>query len=268
MLFSIVTVSFNSGDKLRETVLSVLSQTYKEFEIIVKDGQSTDDSLGKLPTDERIRVVSERDSGIYDAMNAAMKYVRGDYVLFLNCGDYLFESNVLERVNEFIRADGAKKGFYYGDIFYRSRGSFLRLDGELTNYRLMTRTICHQAIFFSRDSFQKLQYRPEKYRLAADMDLYVRVLKQLGGEGIYMSFPVCSYEGEGASDKSEGRKEILREKKAIMKECLSQKEYMKVKILKILTLQALKEKIGTISWFRSGYEKLAALKYSIMSCSK
>ena len=93
--FSIVTVCYNAGDKLHETIATALQQTYENFEIIIKDGLSKDDSLQRVPEDERIFVYSYKDQGIYDAMNQALKEITGDYVYFLNCGDSFYDENVL-----------------------------------------------------------------------------------------------------------------------------------------------------------------------------
>ena len=100
MKFSIITVSLNSGPKLLETVENILKQTYKDFEIIVKDGGSTDESLSKVKdlNSPFVKVVETPDKGIYDAMNEAVKYATGDYVLFLNAGDKFYSGDVLERV--------------------------------------------------------------------------------------------------------------------------------------------------------------------------
>ena len=85
--FSIITVCLNAGQGLLDTVARTLSQTYENFEIIVKDGGSEDGSLEKLPMDARIRVVTRQDTGIYDAMNQGIAEARGDYLIFMNCGD-------------------------------------------------------------------------------------------------------------------------------------------------------------------------------------
>ena len=86
MKFTIVTVAYNAGEKLLKTVEDTLKQTYDDFEIIVKDGGSSDGSLEpvrKLES-EKIKIFSGKDNGIYDAMNIAVKAATGDYVIFLN----------------------------------------------------------------------------------------------------------------------------------------------------------------------------------------
>ena len=77
--FSIITVCLNAGNDLLETVESTFKQSYSEFEIIVKDGFSKDESICKLPQDKRIHLVQKKDTGIYDAMNQGIEVAQGDY---------------------------------------------------------------------------------------------------------------------------------------------------------------------------------------------
>ena len=87
IMFSIIVVCLNPGNKLKMTIDSIRMQTYDNYEIIVKDGMSEDGSVETLPQDERIRLFQKQDKGIYDAMNQAAEHINGRYVYFLNCGD-------------------------------------------------------------------------------------------------------------------------------------------------------------------------------------
>lgn len=91
--FSIITVCLNAGSDLLETVESTLKQSYSEFEIIVKDGFSKDESICKLPQDKRIHLVQKKDTGIYDAMNQGIEVAQGDYMIFI----MLWQSSVTVR---------------------------------------------------------------------------------------------------------------------------------------------------------------------------
>lgn len=82
MRFSIIVVCLNPGDKLNRTLDSVLSQTFSDYEIVVKDGGSRDGSVESMRLDARIRFYKEQDGGIYEAMNQAVSHVKGDFVLF------------------------------------------------------------------------------------------------------------------------------------------------------------------------------------------
>lgn len=109
MRFSIITVSLNSGDDLKNTIKSILSQNFDDYEVIIKDGLSTDDSIEsvrKLVEEEKdthVRMIVKKDDGIYDGMNQALVEARGDYVCFLNSGDLFFDTHVLEKVDGRLR---------------------------------------------------------------------------------------------------------------------------------------------------------------------
>ncbi len=100
--FSVIVVCYNAGKKLQDTVENILSQTCEDYEVIVKDGGSKDESLEKLPRDTHLRLFSEKDKGIYDAMNQAAAKARGRFVVFMNCGDYFHSEDTLEKVRMFI----------------------------------------------------------------------------------------------------------------------------------------------------------------------
>ena len=101
--YSILVVCLNSGQRLLDTIESIISQKYQNYEIIVKDGESTHGSIEQLRSSfaekmEQIRIISCKDSGIYDAMNQACSYATGDYYLFLNTGDSFYDVHVLEKI--------------------------------------------------------------------------------------------------------------------------------------------------------------------------
>ena len=102
-MYSIIVVCLNAGQRLCDTVGSVLGQRYANFEVVVKDGGSSDGSVEMLAEtwqDARLRVYAEKDSGIYDAMNQAVKLAGGAYFLFLNAGDSFYDENVLDRITD------------------------------------------------------------------------------------------------------------------------------------------------------------------------
>ena len=104
--FSLITVCFHPGEKLRKTLESALRQTYGNFELIVKDGGSRDGSLEAVPdllADPRVRVFVEKDTGIYDAMNIAVSEARGDWTAFMNAGDEYFSDHVFKDIFEIVK---------------------------------------------------------------------------------------------------------------------------------------------------------------------
>ena len=124
--FSIVVVALNPGERLKKTLDSIGNQTFTDYEVILKDGGSTDDSLEKLKQDgyfenkNQIVIQQKKDESIYDGMNQAVSLVTGRYVLFLNCGDYFYSDRVLERRCDRDLAGSLhewKKGLYYYGIW-------------------------------------------------------------------------------------------------------------------------------------------------------
>ena len=109
--FSIIVVTYNAGPRLAMTVNSILAQSCGSFEILVKDGGSSDGSLQQCPEDARIRIFAGKDRGIYDAMNFAVRRAEGEFVYFLNTGDLLADAAVLEKVRrEILRQCGRGEG--------------------------------------------------------------------------------------------------------------------------------------------------------------
>ena len=113
MKFSIITVNYNNKEGLRKTIESVIHQTFNDYEYIIIDGGSTDGSVDiiKEYNDKISYWISEKDKGIYNAMNKGIRVSTGDYLLFLNSGDHLSENNVLEKVFPYL--DGTD--FVYGN---------------------------------------------------------------------------------------------------------------------------------------------------------
>ena len=205
MKFSIITVSLNSGPKLLETVENILKQTYRDFEIIVKDGGSTDESISKVKdlNSPFVKVVSEPDKGIYDAMNEAVKYATGDYVLFLNAGDKFYSGDVLEQIARMdLPASGA---IVYGDTYFVAWDSLSKAPPKITGSVCYRNIPCHQAIFYSRDVLAERGF-DTSYRIRADFEHFAYSYFKAGRQFIYANLPVCLYEGRGFSESKENKK--------------------------------------------------------------
>ena len=99
MKLSIITINFNNHDGLQKTINSVIAQTWKDFEWIIIDGGSTDGSKNLIEQYDKYITywISESDKGIYNAMNKGIKIARGDYLQFLNSGDYFYNEKVIEK---------------------------------------------------------------------------------------------------------------------------------------------------------------------------
>lgn len=167
-LISIVTVVLNGGTTLERSVLSVINQNYADYEYLILDGGSTDSTLDIIRKyqDKITCWHSEPDKGPYDAMNKALTLVKGKWVYFLGADDYL--TCDLNEVAEHLKNDSTA---YYGDV-YRPVAN-RRYDGRFSSYKLASRNICHQSIFYPRRVWQKYSFNM-KYPVFADYELNMK----------------------------------------------------------------------------------------------
>lgn len=185
--FSLITVTYNAGAALEDTIQSIITQTYKNVEYILIDGASTDNTMRII---ERYRdhihtVVSEPDQGLYDAMNKGLSLATGDYVCFLNAGDCLHEDDTLLGMVHSVAASHeapCPPDVLYGDTaLVDSEGHFLRMRRLTPPEHLTWKSfrhgmlVCHQAFFARRAIAPQYDLR---YRFSADFDWCIRVMKQ------------------------------------------------------------------------------------------
>lgn len=185
MKISIVTTTYNSGKTIKDTLESVLRQTYKEYELIIKDGGSTDNTLAicrayESRFDGKIRIESAPDKGIYDAMNVGISLATGDVVGILNSDDFFTSDDILERVAEKMQ-DGALDAVY-GDVHYVTPDdldkcvryySSKRFKPELMRYGYMP---AHPSFYCKRELYDKFGLYDTQYRISADFDLLLRFI--------------------------------------------------------------------------------------------
>ena len=182
--FSVITVTYNAGAVIEDTIQSVITQTYKNIEYIIVDGASTDKTMS-IVNRYRYRihtVVSEPDRGLYDAMNKGIRLATGDYVCFLNAGDELHEDDTLQLIVHSLAGLAELPDVIYGRTAIVDReGHFLRMRRLEPPENLTWRSfrqgmlVCHQAFFARRDHAVPYDLR---YRFSADFDWCIRVMKQ------------------------------------------------------------------------------------------
>ena len=132
--FSIITVTYNAGKVLEDTIQSIVTQTYKNIEYIVVDGASTDNTLQIVEKygHHIHKVVSEPDKGLYDAMNKGMKLATGDYLCFLNAGDSFHEDDTLQLMVHSITGNELPDILYGETAIVDADGHFLHMPMDLT----------------------------------------------------------------------------------------------------------------------------------------
>jgi len=166
--FSIIIPTYNSELILNETLDSILSQQFEDFEILIMDGLSTDGtlSIAQSKKDNRIRIYSEKDKNIFDAMNKGLKLSSGEWIYFIGSDDTFFDNEVLGKVNKEILAE--EVDIIYGNIMSKRFGGVY--DGEFSAEKLYHQNICHQAIFIKKDVFNRTGEFDIKYPYNADWD--------------------------------------------------------------------------------------------------
>ena len=182
--FSIITVTYQAGKVLEDTIQSVIFQTYKNVEYIIVDGGSMDNTLDivKKYQDRISIVVSEPDKGLYDAMNKGIRLATGDYVCFLNAGDELHENETLQRMVHTLKNQELPDVIYGETAIVDGEGHFLhmrRLQApEVLHWKSFKQgmLVCHQAFFARRELALAHPYNLQ-YRFSADFDWCIRIMK-------------------------------------------------------------------------------------------
>ncbi len=221
--FSIITITLNNFAGLKKTFDSIQNQTFTDFEWIVVDGGSNDETVDFLRNHRSVtrsgeypfNFTSEADSGIYDAMNKGMESARGHYLLFLNAGDILANEKVLSVINEHTQK---KPDFIYGDALEPGPSSAAPVYKSARRYKNIAWGMIthHQAMLYRRHTIRDHQMHYSLlYKISSDYDFTIRFLKN-SKKVIYINKPLCLFEQGGLSQQQAalGRKEqyLIREK--------------------------------------------------------
>lgn len=201
---TIITCTHQAELVLQRTLDSVFRQTYERIEHLIIDGASTDATVEMAQkyakkSDENkvgheVVVTSERDNGLYDAMNKGLKRATGDYVLFLNAGDIFPQAETLERVATLVNNYKVLPAVLYGDTdIVDAKGQFLRHRRLAPPCQLSWRSflygmlVCHQA-FYARTDIAKHTLYNTQYRYSADVDWCIRMMKEAEKQNL----PLCN----------------------------------------------------------------------------
>ena len=196
-----VTVTYNAAGVLQRTLDSVLQQDYPELVHLIIDGASTDGTMQMVEAyiersnaaknGHRIQVMSEPDKGIYDAMNKGLRSLDGDYVCFLNAGDFLPASDIASSINSQLSIFNSQlPAVLYGDTdIVDGEGRFLHHRRLAPPENLTWKSfrhgmlVCHQA-FYARTDFAIATPYNQKYRYSADVDWCIRIMKAAAKENV------------------------------------------------------------------------------------
>lgn len=221
MKISIITATYNSAKTVRDTLESVLSQTFKDYEYIIKDGGSKDGTLDIVREYEpkfegRMRIISERDKGIYDAMNKGIEASTGDVVGILNSDDFYYSNDVFEKIN---------------DAFERGAeavcGNLVFVDSEDTDkivrtwkgspYRSFKKGWhpAHPTFYVKKEFYDKYGLYDTNFAVSADFELMLRFIEKYQIKIVYLNFNFIRMREGGESTGS--IKRIIKGNKNVMK---------------------------------------------------
>lgn len=216
MKLSIITINYNNRNGLQKTIDSVISQTFKDFEWIVIDGGSTDGSreLIEQYVNHFAYWVSEPDKGVYNAMNKGIKKAKGEYLQFLNSGDWLRDENVLmDFVNSFFSSD-----IVDGDIhlIYDDREVDAFAPDKVDFDFFFHGTLWHPCAFIKKSLFDKCGYYNEEYRIISDWDFFMRSVVVYGATYAHFQRIVSCFPVDGISSRKD-----IEQKEGVRKAFLS-----------------------------------------------
>lgn len=172
MKLSIITINYNNRDGLAKTIKSVANQTCKEFEYVIIDGASTDGSVEVIKEYASIinYWVSEKDKGIYHAMNKGVRAANGDYCLFLNSGDVLIDDDVIGRVLSYpFTSDIVSGGIKF------TSGRISKAPKKVTMKTFIVGSLPHQATLIKRELLLDNPY-DERFKISGDWRFFIQVL--------------------------------------------------------------------------------------------
>ena len=226
MQLSIITINRNNAAGLEKTLKSVASQTCKDFEHIIIDGASTDNSVEVIKqyientnnqpsgllsgveapiTHHQIKWISEPDKGIYNAMNKGIRMASGDYIEILNSGDSLCDEHVVERM---LAALEEKKypEILYGNMIKQWPDGRTHRDccekGRLTMLSFYHGTLNHDPTYIRRNLFEKFGYYNESLKIVSDWEWYLKAIPLGGVQPVYVNLDVTIFDMTGVSESN------------------------------------------------------------------
>ena len=261
MTFSIIVVCLNAGVKLRKTIDSIRNQTEQNYEIIIKDGGSTDETTvkyieenltGTAVSGEQIKFYTQKDTGIYDAMNQAVRHAQGAYVLFMNCGDSFYDENVLKQVRERIEQVRKKRRrqetrdpqpmpryIFYGNIYEKQTDTLVQSNPNIDDFACYRNVPCHQACFYDAGLLRERAF-DVAYAVRADYEHFLWCYYIAHAVTVYMPITVALYEGGGFSETQENEKRSRREHREIVGKYMPASKVYKYRMIMLLTLAPLR----------------------------
>lgn len=204
---SIITPTYNAAATIEKVILSVANQSYENIEHLFIDGLSTDNTLSIIKKYQQkfkhIKLFTEKDNGIYDAMNKGIILSKGDWLYFLGADDELFNANIFTELynEEYL----FKPNILYGNVYINGDIPWAKdkmiYDGPFDLSKLLKKNICHQAILYPAFVIRKIGFYNEKYYITADWEYNIRCYSQF--EFVYIDKVIAIFNSGGKSSIGE-----------------------------------------------------------------
>jgi len=218
---SIITINYNDASGLQKTMNSVMNQSFLAFEYIVIDGNSTDASVATIQSykDDRLQWISEPDSGIYNAMNKGIVRATGEYLLFLNSGDFLISNTILETI---IPKLDSNCSFNSCNLLLDGDNKRVKEHPEQVSFSyIVSNTVSHPSTFIKSEMFVKYGMYNESNKVISDWEFFFKTLG-LNGESFHkINETLTVFDMHGISSNSDNSKLIIEEKEAVYKKYLA-----------------------------------------------
>lgn len=229
MKISLITATYNSAETVRDTLKSVLNQTFKDIDYIIVDGNSKDNTMEIVQEFEplfegRLRWVSEPDKGIYDAMNKGVMMAQGDIVGILNSDDFFASDEVLEKVNATFTENQAIDGIY-ADVRYVDRHDTSKTVRLFSGKDFKREKLCwgkmppHPSFYVKRECYNKFGLYSLDYPICADYDMFVKMIWIGNINTLYINDVFVNMRSGGTSSNGiKVHRKIMRERMRCVRE--------------------------------------------------
>lgn len=215
MKLSIVTINLNNAIGLEKTLNSLQNQEDTNFELIVIDGKSTDASIEIAHKYSSIisKLISEKDSGIFDAQNKGSQLSNGQYILFLNSGDILANNQVINKFNNF----KANSDLIIGDIIfdlgkYQWRRYFSK---QINDIFFFLESLPHSSTFIKRELLEECDGYDLSYKIVSDYDFFIKSTIKLKSSYTFMKTPISVFNKMGISSDESADSNHIKERNEV-----------------------------------------------------
>ncbi len=209
--FTIITINKNNLEGLKKTFYSVINQTYKNFQLVIVDGGSTDGSYDFIKRQSSLIdcIIHESDSGIYDAQNKGIRQASGEYILFLNAGDCFSGPDILE---SFVKQNYSEE-VVYGDVnmVYPDLVVERQYPDQITFDYWLNNVLCHQVVFFKNDLFSIFGLFDLDFRFCSDHKMFYSLWKDKKIKKVHFNKTVVNYDMTGVSSNPRNLKLLTKE---------------------------------------------------------